>query len=184
MWMDLSSVFPYWILLIQQLLVCLSCAAAPAVAKSLQLCLTLCNPIDCSPPGSSVPGILQARTLEWVAISFSNACMQAKSLQLCLTLCDPMDSNPSRVLCLQDSPSKNTGVGCHFLLCLSCEELPNSILGFYLLRQILKQFCFTEKLRESTEISYTSSKPQTCMSSTLSKSPTRLAHLLQLMSLH
>ena len=46
---------------------------AAAAAKSLQLCLTLCNPIDGSPPGSSVPGILQARTLEWVAISFSNA---------------------------------------------------------------------------------------------------------------
>ena len=43
-----------------------------ATAKSLQLCLTLCNPIDGSPPGSPVPGILQARTLEWVAISFSN----------------------------------------------------------------------------------------------------------------
>ena len=41
-------------------------------AKSLQLCPTLCNPIDGSPPGSAVPGILQARTLEWVAISFSN----------------------------------------------------------------------------------------------------------------
>ena len=44
-----------------------------AAAKSLQLCPTLCNPIDGSPPGSPVPGILQARTLEWVAISFSNA---------------------------------------------------------------------------------------------------------------
>ena len=44
-----------------------------AAAKSLQSCLTLCNPIDGSPPGSPVPGILQARTLEWVAISFSNA---------------------------------------------------------------------------------------------------------------
>ena len=44
-----------------------------AAAKSLQLCLTLCDPIDGSPPGSPVPGILQARTLEWVAISFSNA---------------------------------------------------------------------------------------------------------------
>ena len=47
--------------------------AAAAAAKSLQLCPTLCNPIDGSPPGSPVPGILQARTLEWVAISFSNA---------------------------------------------------------------------------------------------------------------
>ena len=45
----------------------------PAAAKSLQSCLTLCNPRDGSPPGSPVPGILQARTLEWVAISFSNA---------------------------------------------------------------------------------------------------------------
>ena len=44
-----------------------------AAAKSLQLCPTLCDPIDGSPPGSAVPGILQARTLEWVAISFSNA---------------------------------------------------------------------------------------------------------------
>ena len=44
---------------------------AAAAAKSLQLCPTLCNPIDRSPPGSSVPGILQARILEWVAISFS-----------------------------------------------------------------------------------------------------------------
>ena len=48
-------------------------AAAAAAAKSLQSCLTLCGPIDSSPPGSPVPGILQARTLEWVAISFSNA---------------------------------------------------------------------------------------------------------------
>ena len=44
-----------------------------AAAKSLQSCLTLCDPIDGSPPGSPVPGILQARTLDWVAISFSNA---------------------------------------------------------------------------------------------------------------
>ena len=48
-------------------------AAAVAAAALLQLCPTLCDPIDGSPPGSPVPGILQARTLEWVAISFSNA---------------------------------------------------------------------------------------------------------------
>ena len=47
--------------------------AAAAAAKSLQSCPTLCDPIDSSPLGSSVPGILQARTLEWVAISFPNA---------------------------------------------------------------------------------------------------------------
>ena len=49
------------------------CCAAAAAAKSLQLCPTLCDPRDGSLPGSSVPGILQAKTLEWDAISFSNA---------------------------------------------------------------------------------------------------------------
>ena len=55
--------------------------ASAAAAKSLQLCLTLCDPIDGSPPGSPGPRILQARVLEWGAISFSNACVHAKSLQ-------------------------------------------------------------------------------------------------------
>ena len=72
------------------------CAAA--AAKSLQSCPTLCDPIDGSPPGSPVPGILQARTLEWVAISFSNQCMKVKSesevAQSCPTLSDPMDCSP------------------------------------------------------------------------------------------
>ena len=49
----------------------LSCQEAAAAAKSLQSCLTLCDPIDGSPPGSPVPGILQARILEWVVISFN-----------------------------------------------------------------------------------------------------------------
>ena len=64
-----------------------------AAAKSLQSCPTLCDPIDSSPPGSPAPGILQARTLEWAAISFS--CMKLKSgsevAQSCPTLGDPMD---------------------------------------------------------------------------------------------
>ena len=51
----------------------MSLAAAAAAAKSLQSCPTLCDPRDSSPPGSPIPGILQARTLEWVAISFSSA---------------------------------------------------------------------------------------------------------------
>ena len=51
----------------------MNAAAAAAAAKSLQSCPTLCDPIDSSPPGSPIPGILQARKLEWVAISFSNA---------------------------------------------------------------------------------------------------------------
>ena len=50
-----------------------TCKAAAAADKSFQLCPTLSNPVDGSPPGSSVPGILQARTLEWVAISFAKA---------------------------------------------------------------------------------------------------------------
>ena len=52
---------------------CNTYEAAAAAAKSLQSCLTLCDPKDGSPPGSPLPGVLQARTLEWVAISFSNA---------------------------------------------------------------------------------------------------------------
>ena len=71
----------------------LGLAAAVAV-KSLQSCPTLCDPIDRSPPGSTIPGILQARTLEWVAISFSNA-RKVKSeievTQSCPTLSDSMD---------------------------------------------------------------------------------------------
>ena len=68
--------------------------AAAAAAKSRHLCPTLCDPIDDSPLGSSVPGMLQTRILEWVAISFSNARMHAKSFQSCLTLCDAVDSSP------------------------------------------------------------------------------------------
>ena len=66
--------------------------AAAAAAKSLQSCLTLCNPIDGSPPGSPIPGILQARTLEWVAISFSNAWkwkVKVKSLSRAWLLATP-----------------------------------------------------------------------------------------------
>ena len=64
-----------------------------AAAKSLQSCPTLCDPVDGSPPGSPIPGILQARTLEWVAISFSNAWKwsQSEVTQSCPTLSDPMD---------------------------------------------------------------------------------------------
>ena len=65
---------------------------AAAAAKSLQLCLTLCDPMDCSLPGFSVHGILQARTLEWVAISFSNVCkwkVKVKSLSRVWLLATP-----------------------------------------------------------------------------------------------
>ena len=55
-------------------------AAAAAAAKSLQSCPTLCDPTDGSPPGSPVPGIIQARILEWVAISFSNTSLQIREI--------------------------------------------------------------------------------------------------------
>ena len=69
---------------------------AAAAAKSLQSCLTLCDPTDGSPPGSPVPGILQARTLEWVAISFSNAWKWKVKEKLLspVRLLDPMDCSP------------------------------------------------------------------------------------------
>ena len=58
-------------------------AAAAAAAKSLQSCPTLCDPIDGSPPGSAVPGILQARTLEWVAISGSKFNLESNLGEAC-----------------------------------------------------------------------------------------------------
>ena len=73
--------------------------SGPAAAKSLQLCPTLCYPIDGSPPGSHIPGILQARTLEWAAIFFSNAWkwkVKVKSLSRAPTLSDPMDCSSPR----------------------------------------------------------------------------------------
>ena len=87
------------------------------VARSHQSCPTLCNPIDGSPPGSPIPGILQARTLEWVAISFSNAGkwkVQVKSLSS-VWLSNPMGCSLP-LLRPWDFPGKSTGVGCHCLL--------------------------------------------------------------------
>ena len=92
--------------------------AAATAAKLLQSCPNLCNPIDDSPPGFPVPGILQARTLEWVAISFSNAWkwkVKVKSLS-CVRLYRPHGLQPTRLLRPWDSPGKNPGVGCHYLL--------------------------------------------------------------------
>ena len=93
---------------------------AAAAAKLLQLCLTLCNPIDGSPPGSPVPGILQARTLEWVAISFSSAwkwkgCWKGSHLVVSNSQ-PPHGRQPTRLLHPWDFPGKSTGVGCHCLL--------------------------------------------------------------------
>ena len=87
-----------------------------AAAKSLQSCPTLCNPIDGSPPGSAIPGILQARTLEWVAISFSSAWkwkVKVKSLSRVWLLATPWIA---AYLHPWDFPGKSTEVGCHCLL--------------------------------------------------------------------
>ena len=72
---------------------CLYKLAAAAAAKSLQSCPTPCDPIDGSPPGSPVPGILQARTLEWVAFPspMHESESESEVAQLCPTLIDPMD---------------------------------------------------------------------------------------------
>ena len=93
-------------------------AAAAAAAKSLQLCLTLCDPTDGSLPGFSIPGILQARILEWVSISFSNTWkwkVKVKSLSRVQLLATPWtaayQAPPS-----WDFPGKSTGVRCHCLL--------------------------------------------------------------------
>ena len=93
-------------------------ATAAAAAKSLQSCPTLCDPIDGSPPGSPVPGILQARTLEWVAISFSNAWkwkVKVKSLSHVRLLATPWTAAYKAPLSMGFS-RQNTGVGCHCLL--------------------------------------------------------------------
>ena len=93
-------------------------ATAAAAANSLQLCLTLCNPIDGTLPGSPIPRILQARRLEWVAISFSNAWkwkVKVKSLIRVRLFSTPW-TQPTRLLHPWDFPGKSTGVGCHCLL--------------------------------------------------------------------
>ena len=91
---------------------------AAATANSLQSCLTLCDSIDGSPSGFLIPGILQARTVEWVAISFSNAWkwkMKVKSLSHVQLLATPWTAAYQAPLSM-GFPGKSTGVGCHRLL--------------------------------------------------------------------
>ena len=91
---------------------------AATAAKSLQSCPTLCDPRDGSPTGFPVPGILQARTVEWVAISFSNAWkwkVKVKSLSHARLLATPWTAAYQAPLSM-DFPGKSTGVGCHCLL--------------------------------------------------------------------
>ena len=93
----------------------LQCMKVKSESEVAQPSLTLCDPMNCTLPGSSIHGIFQARVLEWGAIAFSEVRIAAKSRQSCPTLCDPInDSPPSSHP--WDSPGKNTGVGCHFPL--------------------------------------------------------------------
>ena len=104
-----------------------SSAAAAVAAKSLQSCLTLCDPTDGNPPGSAIPGILLTRTLEWVAASFSNAGrwkVKVKSLSR-VDSSRPHGLQPTRLRRPWDSPGKSTGVGCHCLLRPSSAEGSN-----------------------------------------------------------
>ena len=96
----------------------ISDADAAAAAKSLQSCPSLCDPRDGSPPGFPIPGVLQARTLEWVAISFSNAWkweVKVKSLSHSWLLATPWTAAYQAPLSM-NFPGKSTGVGCHCLL--------------------------------------------------------------------
>ena len=104
---------------------CSNFLSAVAAAKSLQSCPTLCDPRDGSPPGSTVPGVLQARTLEWVAISFSNAWSEKWkwSHSVVSDSSRPHGLQPTRLLRPWDFPGKSTGVGCHCLLSLFLQML-------------------------------------------------------------
>ena len=112
---------------------------AAADAKSNQSCPTLCDHTDSSPPGSSVPGILQARILEWLAISFSNACMHAKSLQSCLTLCDPIDGTKVRGewkswLKVRHSGNTDHGIWSHYFMANDEETVETGRIYFGVLQ--------------------------------------------------
>ena len=93
------------------------CMYSAAAAKSLQLCPTLCDPMDGSPPGSPVPGILQARTLEWAAISFSNAAkweVKVKSLSRVRLFATPWTAASQAPLSMGFSRQENwSGVPAH-----------------------------------------------------------------------
>ena len=93
-------------------------AAAAAAAKLLQLCPTLCDPIDGSPSKSPVPGILQARVPEWVVLSFSNAWKWKVKMKLLshVWLFSTPWTVAHQLLSLWNFPGKNPGVGCHSLL--------------------------------------------------------------------
>ena len=117
--------------------------AAAAAAKSLQSCTTLCDSIDSSPPGSPVPGILQARTLKWVAVSFSNAQkwkLKVKSLSRVRLLATPWTKACHAPPSMGFSRQKSTGVGCQ-------KENKQKIPGYYLTFYPVRISCPWDSLR-------------------------------------
>ena len=108
---------------------------AAAAAKSLQLCLTLWDPVDGSPPGSAVPEILQARTLEWVAIAFSHFTAEW-NINIYPTMSDSLW--PHGLYSPGNSIGQNTGVG-RLLLLQGIFPTQGSNPGFLHCRQILHQ---------------------------------------------
>ena len=101
----------------------ISLPSTATAAKSLQSCPTLSDSMDCSPPGSSVPGILQARILEWVATAFSNAWKWKVKVSLFshVRLLVTHGPQPTSLLHPSDFPGKRTGVGCHRLLLVNAK---------------------------------------------------------------
>ena len=114
----------FWLILLSLYVNYGSGSAAVAAAKSLQLCPTLCDPIDGSPPGSPIPGILQARTLEWVAISFPSAWKWKVKVKLLSRVRPqrPHEWQPTRLLHPWNFPGKSTGMGCHCHLVRSLQS--------------------------------------------------------------
>ena len=148
-----SILVPWWvkgdtIWVFQVMLLTLLRLFYPAAAKSLQLCPTLCDPIDGSPPGSTVPGILQARTLEWVTISFSNAWkwkVKVKSLSRVRLLATPWtvayQAPPSMGFSRQEYwsgvPSPSPLFGCINI----CNHFIFLIIYHFIIIRFLKNLC-------------------------------------------
>ena len=138
-------------------------------AKSLQSCPTLCDPIDGSPPGSTIPGILQTRTLEWVAISFSSAWkwkVKVKSLSRVWLLATPW-STAYQAPPSMDFPGKSTGVGCHCLLPSVLSSIGYYFLLWYLVHTLgLWCFCHIHPAIIIHTLEFFSSTTQTKMTNT------------------
>ena len=123
---------------------------AAAAPKSLRSCPTLCDPIDSSPPGSPVPGILQARTLQWVAISFCNAWkwkVKVKSLSSVQLFATPWTVAYQAPLSMGFS-GRSTGVGCHCLSTLTLCCMKKSLLRKLEVKEMKGVYVYKQNLSE------------------------------------